>query len=205
MVMKGQYLERPTVIPSGELYLEGLFHRGRREPAVLILAPIALGGSPMETPIVAELAWALHRSKRATLRFNPRGFGASQGEPGDADTRIADALCALTVLRESAESPEGTAAVVGIQSSAELALALVRQDPALRALVLLAPSVSLHAELANGPRPPTQVVVSEGDPWPGPRGRIGTLRVDEVPNTDAQFLRGLPLFGQAITSFLDTL
>ena len=205
MVMKGQYLERPTVIPAGELYLEGLFHRGRRDPAVLILAPEAPGGSPMETPIVAELAWALHRSKRPTLRFNPRGFGASQGEPGDSAARLVDAQAALASLRESAENPEAGIAVVGIQTGAALALQLARREGDLAALALLAPPPELHAALSEGPRPPTVVVLPEGDRWPGPRGRVGTLRIDEVPNTDPQFLRGLPLFGQAITSFLDAL
>ncbi len=203
MVMQGQYLERPTVIPSGDLYLEGLFHRGDRGPGVLILSPPAPGGSPMEVPIVAELAWAMHRAQRPTLRFNLRGYGASQGERGAESTQLVDAAAALQTLRESCD--EGVPlAVIGIRGSGALAVDLVQRAGGLGALVLLAPPAELHARLESGV-PPTLVSLPEADPWPGVRGRQGKLLVEEVLSTDRQFLRGLPLFGQAITQFLDAL
>ena len=40
MVMKGQFLERPTLIPlANGLVLEGVSHRGERQPGVLVLPP----------------------------------------------------------------------------------------------------------------------------------------------------------------------
>lgn len=202
MVMKGQYLERPTIIPSGELFLEGLFHRGDRAPAALIVSPLAAGGSPMEVPIVAELAWAMHRAKRATLRFNPRGFGASQGMPGSAADHLSDALAALESLRQSMEDPQAPLAVVGVQGGAEIALELSRRQPQISALALLAPDPALQPRL-QGISLPTLVVLPQGSAWPGDRGARGLFRVEEIPETDPQFLRGLPLFGQAITGFLN--
>lgn len=203
MVMRGQYLERPTIIPSGEVHLEGLFHRGAREPVVLIIAPLAAGGSPMETPVVAEMAWAMHRARHATLRFNQQGYGASQGAP-DPGSNLSSSQAALTWLRESGGTVD-RAAVLGIASGAPLALHLAIADGGLTALVLLAPPVALFAALESTPHPPTLVALPEGHPWPGSRGRRGRLLVEELPGTDAQFLRGLPAFGQAVTVFLDSL
>lgn len=79
MVLAGQYLERSVVVRSGELTLDALYHRGSREPACVLASPHpALGGS-MTAPVIAELAWALTRAGHATLRFDYRGVGASQG------------------------------------------------------------------------------------------------------------------------------
>jgi alpha/beta superfamily hydrolase len=209
MVMKGQYLERPTIIASGDLFLEGLFHRGSRSPATLIVSPLAEGGSPMELPITAELAWAMHKAQRATLRFNPRGFGASQGTSGSPAESLEDARAALRSLRQSVDASDtrpARLAVVGIQDGGALALDLSREDPDLLALVLLSPPASLREMLLawSGSRPPTLVVLPEGASWERSED-WGTVRVEEIAGTDMRFLKGLPLFGSAVTRFLDGL
>jgi alpha/beta superfamily hydrolase len=206
MVMRGQFLERPTIIKSGELFLEGLFHRGSRSPGVLIVSPLAEGGSPMELPITAELAWAMHQARRATLRFNPRGFGASQGARGDAPESLEDARAALHSLRQSLE-PEAEhasrVAVVAIQDGSSTALELARENPDLLALILVSPPAGLRDEpLSSGP--PTLVMLPEGTAW-ATGGDPGTARIEEIAGTDSKFLRGLPRFGHAVTRFLDGL
>ena len=199
MVMRGQYLERPTVVQHGELALEALYHRGDRSPAVLVLPPPAAGGSPMEVPVVAEMAWALHRARRPTLRFNPRGLGASQGVVGGGDEALLDATAALTQLRDS--TGEAPAAVVAIGGSADTAVRLAREDGDIRALALLAPPPELRESLEDGLLPPALLLFSEGQGWEGESTAL--LRFAEIAGTDAQFLRGLPLFGQAVNRFLD--
>jgi alpha/beta superfamily hydrolase len=206
MVMKGQYLERPAIIASGDLFLEGLFHRGERSPAALIVAPSAEGGSPMETPIVAELAWAMHRTQRATLRFNSRGFGASQGTRGGVEERLADAAAALSSLRQSLPAGGGALAVLGIGEGGAAAIGLVRREPDIAALVLLAPPLELQRDLqeAMGAGPPTLVLLPEGGRWDA-NNDLGIVRIEQVAGTDARFLEGLPLLGRAVTRFLDGL
>jgi alpha/beta superfamily hydrolase len=204
MVMRGQYLERPTVVQVGDLGLEALYHRGNRSPAVLVLPPLGEGGgSPMELPIVAEMAWALHRAKRPTVRFNPRGLGASQGRSGGGEQWLEDAAAALAQLRDNA--PALATAIVAIGGSAETALRIARQDGAVRAIACIAPPPALRRLLHQGPLPPTLLLFPEGQRWEGEESRSPLLRFAEIPGTDAQFLRGLPLFGQAMNGFFDSL
>jgi alpha/beta superfamily hydrolase len=203
MVMRGQYLERPTVVQVGDLALEALYHRGNRSPAVLVLPPLGEGGgSPMELPIVAEMAWALHRAKRPTVRFNPRGLGASQGQLGGSEQWLEDAAAALAQLRDNA--PALATAIVAIGGSAETALRIAREDGGVRAIACIAPPPELRRLLHEGPLPPTLLLFPEGRRWEGEEGRGPLLRVSEIPGTDAQFLRGLPLFGQAMNGFFDS-
>ncbi|HQR30646.1 MAG TPA: alpha/beta hydrolase, partial [Anaeromyxobacteraceae bacterium] len=99
MVLPGQYLERPALVAAGDVTLEALYHRGRRPPALLICP--SLDGEGMDAPLLAEVAWAAARAGHASLRFQHRGRGASQGA-FDPSTIVDDALAALLHLREAA-------------------------------------------------------------------------------------------------------
>lgn len=133
MVQAGQFLERPALIPCGEITLEGLYHRGRRAPAILLCPPVEETG--MDAPALAELAWAAARAGHASLRFQHRGFGASGGAR-DPALALVDAEAALAHLAATVRGPLGLA---GLGSGSATALALFRARPELRAAVLLAP------------------------------------------------------------------
>ncbi len=199
MVLKGQYLERATVIPVGELALEGLYHRGKQKPPALLVAPlpqIATGGSPMELPMVAELAWALHRTGHATLRFNPRGLGASQGELGGHATHVEDSRAALSLLLETEQAAE--AAILAVGEGALVGIELARAGGCL-GLVLVAPPPEVASALV-APLPITRVLLAEGVAWPD-----GLATVERIENADALFLRGLPALGKAAAAFVGKL
>jgi alpha/beta superfamily hydrolase len=194
MVMKGQYLERATIIPSGELCLEGLFHRGHRALAALIVAPLAAGGSPMEVPQVAEVAWALHRAGNPTLRYNPRGFGASPGTAGGPEERLADARAALDSLAESAGR---RVAVVGVQAGSETAITLAAQAE-VAALVLVAPDPA--GLLSTAVRQPAFAIFPGGVPA---EEQVGSFRTVTVEEADAVLREGLSAIGRAVAACLD--
>src|SRR5690242_6879173 len=130
MVRKGEYLERAVVIPGMSGTLEGLFHRGALRPPMLI-APDLIRGSSMESPMIAELAWAVTRRGHPTLRFNYRGVGASTrpaGAIGDEQSALEDLASAAEHLRNTmAHHP---LAIAGIGSGGSIAAkhALVDQD-----------------------------------------------------------------------------
>lgn len=159
MVLPGQYLERPTLIrrptpggPEAALTLEGLFHRGQRAPAIVVCAPHPRLGGSMDSPVVAELAWALTRAGHATLRFNYQGVGASEGALSD-DIRVApgtlsgverevdDAAAAVEHLAATVE--HGRVALAGYSFGARVALELAQRDKRISHLLLVSPPASM--------------------------------------------------------------
>jgi hypothetical protein len=129
MVLKGQFLERPTLIPlaSGEV-LEGVSHRGSVAPGVLVVPPVPAEGSGMDHVIAAEIAFAVSRHGHQCLRFNFRGVGASQGALSSSeDALFDDVVAAWELARDNAEG--GRPLVVSIGGSDRLVARLVTRDP----------------------------------------------------------------------------
>ncbi len=204
MVMKGQFLERPTLIPVGKRVLEGLWHRGAQRPGVLIVPPRPDEGGGMDHVIAAELAWAVASAGHPTLRFNFRGVGASQGERGDDATLLADATAALRVLEENLG--EGDAVVVSIGDSAPVAVALSQREAGVTGLCFVAPGALPTAALASL-RVPFRIVVAQHDDG-NDRAALaevaaqtgGSLEV--IEGADRTFNKNLPHVGRAVASWM---
>jgi len=198
MVSRGQYLERPALVPVGSLVLEGLWHRGDKAPPVLVLPPPPDAGS-MDHVVCAELAWAAARAGHPVLRFNFRGVGASQGTRGEEASRLEDAAGALRLLRENAGTVDVAVAAVG--GSAGTGLALAREHPGVVAIALISPP----AAALGAPGVPLLCIVGEEEP--GRAGLAGAAaeaggRVEVVPGADARFQRNLPELGRLALRWL---
>jgi len=198
-VSRGQYLERPALVSLGDAVLEGLWHRGTRAPPLLVVPPPPGEGS-MDHVICAELAWAAAHDGRPVLRFNFRGVGASQGEPGDERARLEDAAAALRLLVENTGRPE--VAVVATGRSASLVLRLAREHPGVCAVVLVSPPADA---LAGPVSVPVLCIAAEGEE--GLAGltaaaRALPARVEVVPAADARFQRNLPEVGRLTIRWL---
>jgi len=196
MVLAGQYLERPALIACGELTLDGLYHRGRRAPALLLCPPLAHGD--MDAPPLAELAWAAARAGHASLRFQHRGRGGSGGTP-DPARALEDAEAALVHLAASAPGP---LAVCGLWSGCTTALALLRRRPELRGAVLLAPE-----SLSPGPTPEAALLLL----LPGEGGALGDEEaraalpgavLERLAGADARLQAGLSAAARRAVAFL---
>jgi len=202
MVSRGQYLERPALIPVGGEVLEGLWHRGDRAPPLLVVPPPPEAGS-MDHVVCAELAWATARAGRPVLRFNFRGVGASQGTRGGGDARVHDADAALGLLRENTAQRHVAVAAVG--ASAEIGVRLASEHPGVIGLVLVSPPAAV---LARPIDLPLLCIVGEDEP-----GRAGLLaaaaesggRVEVVGGADARFQRNLPEVGRVALRWLEGL
>jgi uncharacterized protein len=211
MVLPGQFLERGVVVKSGELSLDGLYHRGRRAPPCAIAAPHpALGGS-MTVPAIAELAWALTRAGFPTLRFDYRGVGASQGRSRhsagqgrieDVSDEAADLRAALEQLVQSTRA--ASACAVGYSFGAAVALQAA-EDALVERLVLIAPPTALwDFSGLRDLRKPVLVVCAHHDPLCD-RARLqlperGQLAV--IAHADHAFLRGLPELGRTVAAWV---
>ncbi len=218
MVTAGQYLERAVTVSSGEVSLDALYHRGLVDPPCVIASPHpALGGS-MTAPVIAELAWALTRAGHATLRFDYRGVGASQGQtrhaPGSLqisalDDELADFFAATDQLRATASATAGAGpcaglCAVGYSFGAAVVMAAA-EDPRLSRIILIAPPTALADFSAlRTLTKPALVVCAHHDPLcdrallqPGPQGAL-----EIIPHSDPSFRRGLTQLGKLCADWL---
>jgi uncharacterized protein len=207
MVLKGQYLERPALIPVGGEVMEGVAHRGQVLPPLLVLSPTPEEGGGMDHVIGAELAFAAATAGHATLRFNYRGVGGSQGERGTGNALVDEAEAALTVMLENAQSP--TAAIATLHGSARVALALRARHSGVAGLCLVSPRGILPRELTGLGRE-LLVVVGELDATlsraelaraVGEAG--GSLEV--VEGAGAHLHHALPMVGRRVRAWLKQL
>jgi pimeloyl-ACP methyl ester carboxylesterase len=113
-------------------------------------APRALDGPPA---LLARVAEALADRGVASLRYDPRGCGASEGtwETSALFTRIDDARDAIGAMRSRAELDLRRTAIVGHGEGACIALSVAIGDPAIGAVGLVGASArSLRTVLRAG-------------------------------------------------------
>lgn len=211
MVRRGEYLERAVVVPGGPRPIEGLFHRGARVPPTLFAPPDPAAGS-MESPIIAELAWAVTRAGHATLRFNYPGAGASGGDFDGVASGLEAGRRAAEHLRLCVAPPasgrRATIALCGVGFGAEVVARLALEDaarglaPPLVVLVLPDPA-ALPSGLAALTTDVVLVAPAELDAER--RAALRTLaeglpsaRLATIPQADRAFLRGLVELGRVV-------
>ncbi|HEX8705614.1 MAG TPA: alpha/beta hydrolase [Myxococcaceae bacterium] len=208
MVLKGQFLERSTLIPVGAEVMEGTAHRGEKRPPLLVIPPRPEEGGGMDHVIAAELVWAAATAGFPTLRFNYRGVGASQGSRGTGEALVQDAEAAMRVLLENAQS--SSLAVATIHGGAQVAMALQARHPAVGGLCLVTPRDVDVAALARLDRS-LLVVVGEEDKHLSrvalsaavgetPRGEL-----EVVEDAGPTFQRNLPQVGRFLAAWLKRL
>jgi len=84
---------------SGDLTLEGLLaNPGANAPAAVVCHPHPLYGGSMYNNVVDAILAAMWQAGYATLRFNFRGVGASEGEHDGGPGEVDDAVAAMTYL-----------------------------------------------------------------------------------------------------------
>jgi alpha/beta superfamily hydrolase len=206
--------ERAVTVPAGDaaegLALDALYVAP--DPALedaggaVIAPPHPLYGGSMDSPVVAELSWALSRGGLATLRFDWRGVGASAGRPsGDAEDARADYAAALDQL---AESVSGRLVAAGYSFGAAAAVRASAQTPRVRALVLVAPPPSMLDRALLAARPLDVLIVAGERDGIAPAAELDSIarelpraRVVTIAQADHFFGAGLGELGRAVTQW----
>ena len=189
--------------------LEGVFLAGTPsdDRGAVIAPPHPLYGGSMESPVVAELAFACHRAGIATLRFNWRGVGASAGETS-GDDAVADQDYAAA-LAHIAETVPGTLLACGYSFGSAAAVRAAERSPRVKRLVLVAPPPQLIAPARIAAlRARTLIVTGDRDsfvPVPALQGALAgasqvALRV--LPGVDHFFGSGLGALGREASEWL---
>lgn len=135
----------------------------RPAAAVVVCHPHPLYGGTMDNGIVAALVEHLARRGAATLRFNFRGVGGSEGGYGFGDGEVADTRAALALLRErSGVAP----ALAGYSFGAAVALRAALGESTLERVVAVAPPLALGAlDALTQSTARLLVIAGEGDTY----------------------------------------
>ena len=131
----------PEVVLTGAAgRIEGRYSPGKRAnaPIALILHPHPKAGGTMDHPVAAQLYLLFMRRGFATLRFNFRGVGRSQGEFDAGIGELADAATALDWLQ--ANNPTASqCCVAGYSFGAWIGMQLLMRRPETDGFISVSP------------------------------------------------------------------
>jgi alpha/beta superfamily hydrolase len=91
-------MSEAVTFSSEGLVLQGRLHKPGGNRGVVITHPHSLYGGSMDNPVVELLAASYARAGYATLRFNFRGVGKSEGAYGDGVGEGGDVAAAMAFL-----------------------------------------------------------------------------------------------------------
>jgi uncharacterized protein len=193
--------------PAGAL--EGLWKEpsGERRGAAVFAHPHPLHGGTMHNKVVYRAVQALTRSGYATLRFQFRGVGLSQGLHDAGRGEVQDFRAAL----DEAERRGGLPILAGgFSFGAAVALQAVPGDPRVAGFLGLGlPAATESGRMMPRPAVPALFLVGERDTF-GPPDELarllqGAARVVVIPGADHFFEGHLDEVEAPIRSFLESL
>jgi uncharacterized protein len=149
--------EERVSFKSGELTLEGLLAKPEGSDPVrggVICHPHPLYGGSMYNNVVDAALAAMWELGWATLRFNFRGVGASEGEHTSGPGEAADAAAAVEFLTEQPGVQRDGAILAGYSFGAMAAMAAAPQISKLAALTLIALPLQMPQAIRTAIAPP---------------------------------------------------
>jgi alpha/beta superfamily hydrolase len=182
---------RPITFTSEDLTLEGILHEPASTPfpAAIVCHPHPLYGGDMNNNVVVAVCQALAATGIASLRFNFRGVGRSEGNYGDGVGERTDVAAALAYLRQLAQVQQDSIGIVGYSFGATVALSAADERVAAVAAISTPslgqglPDVAIHC--------PTLLISGDRDEFAPPASQgpladaIGPqCQVTVVPGTD---------------------
>jgi len=138
--------EEAVAFKAGTLTLEGRLARPTSQtsaPGAVVCHPHPLYGGSMDNNVVAAILDALWALDFATLRFNFRGVGRSEGEHGGGAAEIEDVAAAVRFLSGQAGVRSGDLALAGYSFGARVALAAAPAIAEVATVIAVALPVSM--------------------------------------------------------------
>jgi alpha/beta superfamily hydrolase len=129
----GLVLEGILVIPEGD----GPF------PAVIVCHPHPLYGGSMDNNVVNSLSETLEQASLASLKFNFRGVGGSQGEFGQGIGEREDVKAAISFISTVKEVDSKRIGLAGYSAGAGFALPASFNDDRIKALAAVSPPIPM--------------------------------------------------------------
>lgn len=179
---------------AGKLTLEGVVTLPSNSPGpsagVALCHPHPMFGGSMDSPIVQALCSALNGMGAATLRFNFRGVGSSEGHFDRGEAEQDDLKAAVDTLRRWPGVDGKRIGVAGVSFGAVVALEAVRKLKPVGALAVLAPTLSgVRRARLDKFRGPKLVVVGDRDLLV-PHEELAGLVAEMPPPTEWEVMPG---------------
>jgi alpha/beta superfamily hydrolase len=166
--------EQHVTFPSGALTLEGLLAKPEGAKPVrgaVVCHPHPLYGGSMYNNVVDAVLAAMWKKEWATLRFNFRGVGESEGEHGGGAGEAEDAAAAIGFITSQAGiQPEG-AVLAGYSFGSIAAVTAAPKIKNLGGLVLVALPIKMaDVRVLNNFAGPIAMAAGDGDAYcPAPQ------------------------------------
>src|ERR671939_1058993 len=205
-----------VIFPGPEGRLEGRFHPGSRPraPVALILHSHPQAGGTMNNKIVQLLYQTFVKRGFATLRFNFRGVGKSQGLFDNGIGELSDAASALDWVQSIHPEAE-TTWVAGVSFGAWIGMQLLMRRPEIRGFISIAPPANMYDFSFLAPCPSSGLII-HGDrdgvvPQKDISGLVEKLKTQKGIVIDQQIIPGAnhffdgklePLM-ETVTGYLD--
>jgi alpha/beta superfamily hydrolase len=122
--------------------LEGIFERPKVDaplPAVAVCHPHPLYGGDMHNNVVSVICQALAQESIATLRFNFRGVGRSEGDHEEGIGEQDDVRAALDFLQSRDGVDKNRLGLAGYSFGSKVAMPVALRDERVRAVALVSP------------------------------------------------------------------
>ena len=150
---------------SGDLTLEGLLaNPGGGAPAAVVCHPHPMYGGSMHNNVVEAILAATWQAGYATLRFNFRGVGASEGEHEGGPGEVDDALAAMSFLLAQPGVRKEGAAMTGYSFGAMVALSAGYERAEIARVVAVAlPLAMADTRVPDGASKPVLLVSGDRD------------------------------------------
>jgi uncharacterized protein len=152
---------------SGDLTLEGLLaNPGANAPAAVVCHPHPLYGGSMYNNVVDAILAAMWQAGYATLRFNFRGVGDSEGEHDGGPGEVDDAAAAMTYLLAQPGVRKEGAVMAGYSFGAMVAVSAGYERAEIARIVAVAlPLAMADARIPAGASKPLLLVSCDRDSY----------------------------------------
>jgi len=152
---------------SGDLTLEGLLaNPGGNAPAAVVCHPHPAYGGSMDNNVVEAILAALWQAGYATLRFNFRGVGASEGEHDGGPGEVDDAVAAMAFLLAEPGVRQANAVMAGYSFGAMVAVSAGYPRAEIARIVAVAiPLAMADARIPAGASKPILMVSGDHDSY----------------------------------------
>ena len=144
--------ETRVKLPSGNLTLEGITTMPEGNglfPGVVICHPHPLYGGAMDNNVIVPVCRTLAKASIASLRFNLRGVGASEGKFANGVGEKQDVVAALNYISTLEAVDKNRIGLSGYSFGGALSLEIAPNDERVKALALISPAVESYAPLQH--------------------------------------------------------